>query len=177
LSPPGYFRTSHEVVLINGTTVTVKVAHIRLCHSQMLFVRAYPRETQEMVFDAHDRAFAFFKGACTRGIYDNMKTAVETVFVGRERAYNTIAKLPLAKDLDDFCFDGTLVNETLCRSAASPPGGSLRDRARPDQRQLPGASTQRCAGRRDWYWQVASRHRNSACLHSWRCQRSGIQCR
>jgi hypothetical protein len=41
-----------------------------------------------MVFDAHDRAFAFFKGACRRGIYDNMKTAVETVFVGRERTYN-----------------------------------------------------------------------------------------
>ena len=41
-----------------------------------------------MVFDAHDRAFAFFKGACTRGIYDNMKTAVDGVFVGRERAYN-----------------------------------------------------------------------------------------
>jgi len=56
------------VVLINGTTVTVKVAHVRLCHSRMLFVRAYPRETQEMVFDAHDRAFAFFEGACTRGI-------------------------------------------------------------------------------------------------------------
>jgi hypothetical protein len=54
----------------------------------MLFVRAYPRETQEMVFDAHDRAFAFFKGACTRGIYDNMKTAVETIFVGKERTYN-----------------------------------------------------------------------------------------
>jgi len=54
----------------------------------MLFVRAYPRESQEMVFDAHDRAFAFFKGACTRGIYDNMKTAVETIFVGKERAYN-----------------------------------------------------------------------------------------
>src|SRR5690349_2794245 len=61
---------------------------IRLCHSRMPFVRAYPRETQEMVFDAHDRAFAFFKGTCTRGIYDNMKTAVETIFVGRERAYN-----------------------------------------------------------------------------------------
>src|SRR5436305_9381518 len=24
---------SHEIVLINGTTVTVKVAHVRLCHS------------------------------------------------------------------------------------------------------------------------------------------------
>jgi transposase len=82
------FDWSHEIVLINGTTVTVKVAHVRLCYSRMLFVRAYPRETQEMVFDAHDRAFAFFKGACTRGIYDNMKTAVDTIFVGRERAYN-----------------------------------------------------------------------------------------
>jgi hypothetical protein len=33
------------------------------------------RETQEMVFDALDRAFAFFKGACTRGIYDSIDTA------------------------------------------------------------------------------------------------------
>jgi hypothetical protein len=51
-------------------------------------VRAYPRETQEMVFDAHSRAFAFFRGTCTRGIYDNMKTAVETVFIGKDRQYN-----------------------------------------------------------------------------------------
>jgi transposase len=82
------FDWSHEVVLINGVTVTVKVAHVRLCHSRMLFVRAYPRETQEMVFDAHVRAFAFFKGTCTRGIYDNMKTAVDSVFVGKDRQYN-----------------------------------------------------------------------------------------
>jgi hypothetical protein len=41
-----------------------------------------------MVFDAHERAFAFFKGACTRGIYDNMKTAVETIFIGKDRQYN-----------------------------------------------------------------------------------------
>ena len=64
------FDWSHEIVLIGGVTVTVKGAHMRLCHSRMPFVRAYPRETQEMVFDAHDRAFAFYKGACTRGIYD-----------------------------------------------------------------------------------------------------------
>ena len=82
------FDWSHEVVLMNGMPVTVKVAHVRLCHSRMLFVRAYPRETQEMVFDAHDRAFAFFRGACTRGIYDNMKTAVDAIFVGRDRSYN-----------------------------------------------------------------------------------------
>src|SRR5690349_21445087 len=82
------FDWSHEVVLLSGVTVIVKAAHVRLCHSRMLFVRAYPRETQEMVFDAHDRAFAFFKGACRRGLYDNMKTAVETVFVGKDRLYN-----------------------------------------------------------------------------------------
>jgi transposase len=82
------FDWSHEIVLINGTTVTVKVAHLRLCHSRMPFVRAYPRESQEMVFDAHNRAFAFFRGTCTRGIYDNMKTAVETVFIGKDRQFN-----------------------------------------------------------------------------------------
>jgi hypothetical protein len=64
------------------------VAQVRLCHSRMPFVRAYPRETQEMVFDAHDRAFAFFQGACARGIYDNMKTAVEAVLIGKDRKFN-----------------------------------------------------------------------------------------
>src|SRR6202140_933805 len=82
------FDWSHEIVVMDGATTTLKVAHVRLCHSRMMFVRAYPRETQERVFDAHNRAFAFFKGTCTRGIYDNMKTAVETVFIGKDRQYN-----------------------------------------------------------------------------------------
>jgi len=82
------FDWSHEIVVMDGVTTIVKVAHLRLCHSRMMFVRVYPRETQEMVFDAHERAFAFFKGACGRGVYDNMKTAVETIFVGKDRQYN-----------------------------------------------------------------------------------------
>jgi transposase len=82
------FDWSHEIVVMNGVTTTVKVAHVRLCHGRMPFVRAYPRESQEMVFDAHARAFDFFKGACTRGIYDNMKTAVETVLIGKDRQFN-----------------------------------------------------------------------------------------
>jgi transposase len=82
------FDWSHEIVVMSGVTVTVKVAHMRLCHSRMMYFRAFPRETQEMVFDAHERAFAFFRGACTRGIYDNMKTAVDTIFVGKDRQYN-----------------------------------------------------------------------------------------
>jgi len=82
------FDWSHEIVVLGGVTTTVKVAHVRLCHSRMMFVRAYPRETQEMVFDAHERAFCFFGGACTRGIYDNMKTAVDGIFTGKERRFN-----------------------------------------------------------------------------------------
>jgi hypothetical protein len=41
-----------------------------------------------MVFDAHARAAAFYGGLCERGIYDNMKTAVDAVFVGKERRFN-----------------------------------------------------------------------------------------
>ena len=40
------FDWSYEVVVIGGATTTVKVAHVRLCHSRMAFVRAYPREAQ-----------------------------------------------------------------------------------------------------------------------------------
>jgi transposase len=68
------FDWSHEVVVLGGVTTTVKAAHIRLCHSRMPFVRASPRETQEMVFDAHERAFQPFGGAARRGIYDNLWT-------------------------------------------------------------------------------------------------------
>lgn len=82
------FDWSHEGIELHGLSLTVKVAQMRLAYSRMPFVRAYFRETQEMVFDAHDRAFAFYGGVCRRGIYDNMRTAVETVFVGRAREYN-----------------------------------------------------------------------------------------
>ena len=87
------FDWSHEIVVLGGVTTTVKVAHLRLCHSRMPFVRAYPRETQEMVFDAHNRAFAFYRGACGRGIYDNMKTAVDAIFVGKARQFRCVPPL------------------------------------------------------------------------------------
>ena len=82
------FDWSHELVLLAGMPVKVKAAQFVLCHSRMPFVRLYPRETQEMVFDAHDRAFADFGGHCGRGIYDNMTTAVKRVLLGRNREIN-----------------------------------------------------------------------------------------
>ena len=41
-----------------------------------------------MLFDAHARGFAFFGGVPKRGIYDNMKTAVTSVFTGKDRVFN-----------------------------------------------------------------------------------------
>ena len=39
------FDWSHETVLMNGVTMVVKAAHMRLCHSRMPFVRVYARES------------------------------------------------------------------------------------------------------------------------------------
>lgn len=82
------FDWSQETVELGGVVQTIKVAHFRLCYSRLSFVIAYPRETQEMLFDAHAEAFVFFGGIPLRGIYDNMKTAVDTVFTGKERKFN-----------------------------------------------------------------------------------------
>jgi transposase len=82
------FDWSHEHVELGGVNQIVKVAHLRLSHSRAFFLAAYPRESQEMVFDAHARAFVHLGGIPRRGIYDNMKTAVDAIFVGKERRYN-----------------------------------------------------------------------------------------
>jgi transposase len=82
------FDWSHEHVELGGVMQTVKVAHFRLTFSRQMFVVAYPRETQEMVFDAHNRAFAFFGGVPQRMVYDNLKAVVETIFTGKERLFN-----------------------------------------------------------------------------------------
>src|SRR6202049_4744506 len=67
------FDWSHEHVELAGVMQTITVAHLRLTFSRQMFVVAYPRETQEMVFDAHNRAFAFFGGVPQRMVYDNLK--------------------------------------------------------------------------------------------------------
>jgi len=82
------FDWSHEDVELDGLDQRVKIAHTRLCHSRRFHLVGYPRESQEMVFDAHQRAFKFLGGVPRRGIYDNLKPAVDAVFVGRERRFN-----------------------------------------------------------------------------------------
>jgi len=89
--PPGetcQFDWSEELVELGGIARKIKVGHFRLSYSRKMFVVAYPCETQEMVLDAHNRAFAFFGGVPLRMVYDNLKTVVGTVFVGKERKFN-----------------------------------------------------------------------------------------
>jgi transposase len=82
------FDWSYETVELGGQVQQVKVAHLRLAYSRVFLAVAYLREAQEMVFDAHWRAFQFWGGIARRGIYDNLKTAVDLIFVGKERQYN-----------------------------------------------------------------------------------------
>lgn len=82
------FDWSAERVELGGVSVMASVAQFRLCHSRMPFCVAYTRETLEMVLDAHIKAIAFFGGACRRGIYDNLKTVVTKVLMGKERNFN-----------------------------------------------------------------------------------------
>jgi len=82
------FDWAEDYVIIDGVTIKVQVAHARLSHSRMPYIHVYHCQRQEMVFDAHERAFKFWGGTCVRGIYDNMKTAVDAVFIGKERKFN-----------------------------------------------------------------------------------------
>jgi len=82
------FDWSHEQVELGGVLQTIKVAHFRLAYSRQMFVIAYPRETQEMVLEAHNRAFEFFGGVPARMIYDNLKSVVDAVFIGKDRKFN-----------------------------------------------------------------------------------------
>lgn len=83
------FDWSYEQVVLGGVAQTIKLAHFRLAYSRQPFVIAYPRETQEMVMDAHVKAFAFFGGAPRKMIYDNLKTVVDAIFTGKSRRFNS----------------------------------------------------------------------------------------
>jgi transposase len=70
---------------IDGRLVTLQLAVVQLCFSRYLYARAYLCQKQELMLDAHRRAFEHFGGVCARGIYDNLKTAVKRLLKGNHR--------------------------------------------------------------------------------------------
>jgi len=98
------FDWSEESLVIAGVYRRIQLAHMKLCASRAFWLVAYPSQGHEMLFDAHTRGFAAM-GIARRGIYDNMKTAVDKVKKGKGRVVNSRFAVMCAHYLveADFC--------------------------------------------------------------------------
>jgi len=99
------FDWSEEGLVVGGIYYRMQVAHMKLCASRAFWLVAYPSQGHEMLFDAHTRSFAALGGVARRGIYDNMKTAVDKVKKGKGRIVNERFATMCAHYLvdPDFC--------------------------------------------------------------------------
>jgi hypothetical protein len=82
------FDWSEDWAIIAGERTKLQVAHTKLSHSRAFIVRAYLLQTHEMLFDALTQAFRVLGGVPRRGIFDNMKTAVDRIGSGKARQVN-----------------------------------------------------------------------------------------
>lgn len=92
--------------MVGGIYYRVQASHLKLCASRAFWLVAYPGQGHEMLFDAHTRSFAALGGVPRRGIYDNMKTAVDKVKKkGKGRIVNARFSVMCAHYLfdPDFC--------------------------------------------------------------------------
>jgi transposase len=99
------FDWSEEGLVVGGIYYRMQVSHLKLCASRAFWLVAYPSQGHEMLFDAHTRSFAAMGGIARRGIYDNMKTAVDRVKKGKGRTVNKRFAVMCAHYLfdADFC--------------------------------------------------------------------------
>ena len=82
------FDWSEDWAILGGRQVKLQAAHTKLSHSRAFIVRAYPLQTHEMLFDALTQAFRVLGGVPQRGIFDNMRTAVDRIGLGKVRQVN-----------------------------------------------------------------------------------------
>ncbi len=101
------FDWSDEGLVIGGIWRKVQLAHMKLCASRAFWLVAYPSQGHEMLFDAHTRCLAGLGGVARRGIYDNMKTAVDRV-PGRGKA--RIVNARFAAMTSHYLFDPDFCN-------------------------------------------------------------------
>jgi hypothetical protein len=79
---------SEDWAILGGERTKLQVAHTKLSHSRAFIVRAYLLQSHEMLFDALTQAFRVLGGVPRRGIFDNMKTAVDRIGSGKARQVN-----------------------------------------------------------------------------------------
>ena len=99
------FDWSEDGLLVGGVYYRMQVSHMKLCASRAFWLVAYPSQGHEMLFDAHTRSFSALGGVARRGIYDNMRTAVDKVKKGKGRTVNARFAVMCAHYLfdADFC--------------------------------------------------------------------------
>ena len=99
------FDWSEEGMVVGGIYHRMQVSHMKLCASRAFWLVAYPSQGHEMLFDAHTRSFSALGGVARRGIYDNMRTAVDKVKKGKGRTVNARFAVMCAHYLfdADFC--------------------------------------------------------------------------
>jgi len=141
------FDWSEDYAVINGVNTKLQVAHFRLSHSRAFFLRAYLTQSHEMLFDAHYHAFRAFGGVPERGIYDNMKTAVDKVGRGKQRTVNKRFQAMVSHYLFEAEF---------CNPAAGWEKGQVEKQVRDMRHRL---------------WQDAPAFKSLVALNAWLQQR------
>lgn len=121
------FDWSEDWAVIGGERVKLQIAHFKLSYSRAFFVRAYWLQTHEMLFDAHHHAFMAWGGVPARGIYDNMKTAVDKVKRGKVREVNARFNAMVSHYLFDADF---------CNPAAGWEKGQIEKNVQDARRRL-----------------------------------------
>lgn len=141
------FDWSEDWAVIAGTRTKLQVAHFKLSHSRAFYLRAYPLQTHEMLFDAHNHAFEVLGGVPRRGIYDNMRTAVDRVHKGKKRDVNA----RFGAMVSHYLFE-----PEFCNPAAGWEKGQIEKNVRDARHRL---------------WQSAPAFASLADLNDWLLQR------
>ncbi len=141
------FDWSEDWASIGGERVKLQVAHAKLSHSRAFLVRAYPLQTHEMLFDAHWHAFRVFGGVPGRGIYDNMKTAVDRVGRGKQRDVNARFKAMA----NHYVFEPEFCNPAAGWGKPLLRHWSERQWRRASREERPGCAQPFVAGHADLY--------------------------
>ena len=82
------FDWSCEYAFVGGLRRRLEVVHTKLAAGRTDVLLAYCSQAHEMLLDARVLGFGALGRIPRRGIYDNMKTAVDKVWAGKQRTVN-----------------------------------------------------------------------------------------
>ena len=141
------FDWSEDWAVIGGERTKLQIAQFKLSYSRAFLLRAYPLQTHEMLFDAHNHAFTVLGGVPARGIYDNMKTAVDKIKKGKARDVNQRFQVMV----NHYVFDAE-----FCNAAAGWEKGQIEKNVQDSRHRI---------------WQSAPAFNTLADLNAWLAQR------